>query len=198
MPQGDKPRSEPEIIPPDRNARGTHRTQGFNDAHGSARVHVVRLGPLGSILVVLITAILAAVAGYWFTEKRGTGGLSLIERAYIRMWRFAAWLGVPAPPDQTPYERADALKTIVPQSETSISRITDMYVVERFGGGNGNEAADAADEQWTLLRPQLWKTWLQKRLGRLQQEEHQSWEEFYKIYQAGTNGRHRSRSRQRD
>lgn len=61
MPQGDKPRSEPEIIPPDRNARGTHRTQGFNDAHGSARVHVVRLGPLGSILVVLITAILAAV-----------------------------------------------------------------------------------------------------------------------------------------
>jgi hypothetical protein len=49
MPQGDRPRSEPEIIPPDRNA------------HGTQRVHVVRLGPLGTILVVLITAILAAV-----------------------------------------------------------------------------------------------------------------------------------------
>ena len=61
MPQGDKPRSEPEIIPPDRTARGAHRREGFTGAHGSARIHVVRLGPLGTILVVLITAILAAV-----------------------------------------------------------------------------------------------------------------------------------------
>jgi transglutaminase-like putative cysteine protease len=167
---------------------------GLNPNAGSGGISPFMFALIG--IVVAATLILAA--GYWFTEKRGTGGLSLIERAYIRMWRFAAWLGVPAPPDQTPYERADALKTIVPQSETPINRITDLYVVERFGGGSGNETSSAAEEQWTLLRPQLWKSWLQKRLGRLQQEEYQSWEDFYKIYQTGSDGRNRSRSRQRD
>ena len=61
MPHDDKPRSEPEIIPPDRTARGSHRTRTFSDAYGAERIHVVRIGPLGTILVVLITAILLAV-----------------------------------------------------------------------------------------------------------------------------------------
>lgn len=55
MPQGEKPRSEPEIIPPDhaerRTAQGTPR----------ARIYVARLGPLGVILAVLTTAILSVV-----------------------------------------------------------------------------------------------------------------------------------------
>jgi hypothetical protein len=55
MPQGEKPRSEPEIIPPDhagrRTAQGTPRT----------RVYVARLGPLGIILAVLTTGVLSAV-----------------------------------------------------------------------------------------------------------------------------------------
>jgi hypothetical protein len=61
MPQGEKPRAEPEIIPPDRSGRGAHRAQGFTDASGTERIRVMRVGPFGSILVVLITAILVAV-----------------------------------------------------------------------------------------------------------------------------------------
>jgi len=61
MPQADEPRSEPEIIPPDRAGRDTHRARVFVDARGTERVYVARLHPLGFILVVLISAVLAAV-----------------------------------------------------------------------------------------------------------------------------------------
>lgn len=55
MPQSDKPRPEPEIIPPDHAGQETHRTQTFE------RIYVANLGPLGFILVVLITGVLMAV-----------------------------------------------------------------------------------------------------------------------------------------
>jgi len=61
MPQSDKPRSEPEIIPPGKTARGFHRTRVFVDAHGAEHIYATRLGPFGFILVVLITALLLAV-----------------------------------------------------------------------------------------------------------------------------------------
>jgi ABC-type transport system involved in cytochrome bd biosynthesis fused ATPase/permease subunit len=64
MPRAEKPRSEPEIIPPDhaerRTARGTPRARVFTDAHGTERVYVARLAPLGVILTILATSILAA------------------------------------------------------------------------------------------------------------------------------------------
>lgn len=65
MPQGEKRHSEPEIIPPDhverRTAQGTWRTRVFIDTHGTERVYVAKLGPLGIILAVLTTCILSAV-----------------------------------------------------------------------------------------------------------------------------------------
>jgi hypothetical protein len=65
MPQGEKPRSEPEIIPPDhaerRTTQGRPRTRVFIDTQGTERVYVAKLGPLGIILAVLTTGILSAV-----------------------------------------------------------------------------------------------------------------------------------------
>lgn len=65
MSQGEKPHSEPEIIPPDRAGRrmeqGRPQTRVFIYAHGTERVYIARLGPLGVILSVLTTGILATV-----------------------------------------------------------------------------------------------------------------------------------------
>jgi uncharacterized membrane protein len=61
MPQGDKPRSEPEIIPPGDAARDFHRTRVFVETHDAERIYATRLGPFGFILVVLITGLLLAV-----------------------------------------------------------------------------------------------------------------------------------------
>ena len=49
--QGEEPRSEPEIIPPDHAERGTEHV----------RVHIVKPGPLGVILVTLTVGLLLAV-----------------------------------------------------------------------------------------------------------------------------------------
>ena len=138
-------------------------------------------GPSPGFLA-LIGLLVIAAAGmgttYWVTEKRGTSGLSFVERAYTRMWRFAAWLGIPAPPDQTPYERANALTTLVPDGETVITGITDMYVAEKFGRKNGNGDGSDAEDQWSLLRPMLWRSWFQKKLSRLQRPQRQRWSAF--------------------
>ena len=60
MPQSEKPRSDPEILPKDhadrRTAQGTRRTRVFIDAHGTERIYVTKLGPLGVILAVLTPA----------------------------------------------------------------------------------------------------------------------------------------------
>jgi hypothetical protein len=61
MPHAETPRSEPEIIPPDRDPRDPRRERVFVDERGTERVYFATIGPLGAILVVLVTAILSAV-----------------------------------------------------------------------------------------------------------------------------------------
>jgi hypothetical protein len=54
-PNGEKPRSEPEIIPPGRAERDRPRTRVHTE-----RVYIGKLPPLSIILVVLITGLLSA------------------------------------------------------------------------------------------------------------------------------------------
>jgi hypothetical protein len=143
---------------------------------------------------LLVLAIVSVGFTYWFTEKRGTSGLSFVERAYSRMWRFASWLGVPSPPDQTPYERADALTSVVPEGGTIISGITGMYVVEKFGRGNRNNDDSYAEDQWSLLRPMLWKSWVQKKFGWFQRPQQRRWSDLINSDRTVTQDDEKSRS----
>src|SRR5262245_41940976 len=54
----EKPRLEPEIIPPGRAERETPRVRVFVGTHGTERVFVGKASPLGIILVALITGLL--------------------------------------------------------------------------------------------------------------------------------------------
>jgi hypothetical protein len=57
-PQGDAPRSEPEIIPPGHRGPDTPRMRVVLDAE---RMHFMKHGTLGTILMALITGLLLAV-----------------------------------------------------------------------------------------------------------------------------------------
>lgn len=57
-PQGEEPRSEPEIIPPGRAPRATRRVRIDTDTE---RVYVAKVRPLSTILVVLIVGLLSAL-----------------------------------------------------------------------------------------------------------------------------------------
>ena len=56
----EKPRSEPEIIPPSRAERKTPHVHVFVGTHGTERVYVGKASPLGIILVTLVTGLLMA------------------------------------------------------------------------------------------------------------------------------------------
>jgi hypothetical protein len=60
----ERPRVEPEIIPPDRGGRQSNwrqplwRTDGFTQTRGTHRIYVARLGPFGLALLLLAIAAL--------------------------------------------------------------------------------------------------------------------------------------------
>jgi hypothetical protein len=61
-PRGERPRVEPEIIPPVRDrGRPAWRQSAFTNAEGTQRIYVARLGPFGGVLLVLLVVVLAAV-----------------------------------------------------------------------------------------------------------------------------------------
>jgi hypothetical protein len=60
-PQGEEPRSEPEVIPPGHAERDTPRMRVFVDTHSTERVYIGKPSPLGAILLILVVGLLSAV-----------------------------------------------------------------------------------------------------------------------------------------
>src|SRR5262245_6647702 len=56
-PQADEPRSAPEILPPN----DAHVTRRLRIETDTGRIYVAKVGPLGTILVVLLVGILSAL-----------------------------------------------------------------------------------------------------------------------------------------
>ncbi len=65
LPAGEKPRAEPEIIPPDRGDRQSRSSAAgirvFLDGGGVRHIYVTRLGPLGMAVLALMVGILFAI-----------------------------------------------------------------------------------------------------------------------------------------
>ena len=60
----ERPRVEPEIIPPDRSRRGsTWRPDGYAEAGTTHRIYIAKVGPFGFVLLALALAALIAVIG---------------------------------------------------------------------------------------------------------------------------------------
>jgi hypothetical protein len=58
----ERPRAEPEIIPPDRNGgQGDWRRPPSNPWRGSQRVYVGRIGPFGIVLLLLAVAAIIGI-----------------------------------------------------------------------------------------------------------------------------------------
>ena len=108
----------------------------FGEEAGPERGTPPRLGPrweakhwLAAALLSLALTGATVLGSLW---RRGLQGLNPIERTYERMCRYARLLGIKGKPSQTPYEYASCLTAAVPQGKSAISRITDLYVRERF------------------------------------------------------------------
>jgi hypothetical protein len=60
--QPERPRVEPEIIPPDRSSRHSPWSPyGFTETRGTHRIHVTRVGPFGIALLMLAIVAVATI-----------------------------------------------------------------------------------------------------------------------------------------
>jgi transglutaminase-like putative cysteine protease len=134
---------------------------GFIYGQATGKRQAVRW--LGALILLSIPAGLVAL---WAWRERKQKGLNLVERVYERLCSFARRLGIQFQRHQTPYEYAAALSTAIPEGQGPVQRIADLYVRERFSGRevSGQEAGEA----WQSLRPILWRSWLRRKLERLQ------------------------------
>jgi hypothetical protein len=123
----------------------------------------------------LVTPVIL-VAGLWvmrLLRVRGPSGFDpdLPPLLYERLLRWAARLGLAAPPSHTPYEQADTLTSALPEGSAAISHITESYVRYRFSPRTPSAQPSAllADpvalaDDWQTLQPLLWKRWLRRLL----------------------------------
>jgi transglutaminase-like putative cysteine protease len=134
-----------------------------------------RLPRIWPLLAGLLLAGLAVASVAWFSWQRGLRGLSLVAGLYERMARLAQLIGVRDEPSQTPYEYADTLGQTIPQGQTDIQQIADVYVRERFSGREITaEEGQTLVTTWQRLRRTLVNNLFTRGLSRLTRQKAES------------------------
>jgi transglutaminase-like putative cysteine protease len=90
--------------------------------------------------------------------------LTPVGKIYSRWTIWLGRLGSPLEASQTPYERARAFATILPDGAEPGWRIVEAYVKERFG--RLSVQVDTVRQDWRKLRPQLLFAWLWRKTAR--------------------------------
>lgn len=118
----------------------------------------------------LITPLLLVLGGWliWRTRISGPTGFDpdLPPILFARLQRWTMRLGLTPPVGDTPYEQAGRWSTALPEGSVPINTITEEYVRYRFSRGHA-AAGDrqALPDQWRILRPLLWRSWLRRLVG---------------------------------
>jgi transglutaminase-like putative cysteine protease len=122
------------------------------------------LALLGLLLIILLVGIMVFI--WWWWEWRGMKGLSPVTRAYARLERFAALVGIRFKPQQTPEERRQNLLRDLPQSKRPVTAITRMYTVERYGPRQNPmeepKTTQIAGRAWSEARSSILKRFLKR------------------------------------
>jgi hypothetical protein len=119
------------------------------------------------VILLLIAAVLLAVLIYWWWEWRGMRGLSPIARAYARLERYLALVGIRFRSEQTPEERRRQVVRGIPQAERPVTAIMRGYMNERYGPGyrhpgEAHRTAEVADKAWPDARRSILRRWVRR------------------------------------
>ncbi|MBN8594059.1 MAG: DUF4129 domain-containing protein [Anaerolineae bacterium] len=129
------------------------------------------LPALGIVLAVIsIIAVLIGVLVFlwWWWEWRGMRGLSPISRAWARLERYMALIGLQPNAQQTPEERRTRIVRSLPPIEPPVNAITRLYSHERYSKPASTPQEDIAqsqiaDEAWSDARINIVRRWLRRR-----------------------------------
>ncbi|MGB1288758.1 MAG: transglutaminase-like domain-containing protein, partial [Aggregatilineales bacterium] len=128
------------------------------------------LGALSKAIVVALfiaLIVLALFAVYWWWEWRGMGGLSPIARAFSRMERYMALIGLLPDNRDTPEEKRFKMVQKLPSAERPITAIARTYTHERYsshkpGTPQASENEDIAEKFWKPVRRGIVQRWLRR------------------------------------
>ncbi|MFN8533217.1 MAG: transglutaminase domain-containing protein [Dehalococcoidia bacterium] len=103
--------------------------------------------------IVMLTALLAAIAGAWYVWQRGLRGLTNANLVYAKVTRLGAVAFRPQKETETPIEYGHALAGLLPGRERTVSRVMDGYTAARYSR-SGPSLADALRlrRAWEELR----------------------------------------------
>ncbi len=125
------------------------------------------LGMVLAVLMVLLILALVLLFTWWWWEWRGMRGLNPVVRAYARLERYIALIGIQLSTDQTPAERQQRIVRDLPVVKPPVTAITELYTVNRYGRDNQHPVevgrqAEAADDAWVDTRGSILRRWLQQ------------------------------------
>lgn len=134
--------------------------------------------------------------GLWFIRRAQVNGPAGFDPElppifFDRLQRWAARLGLSVPASHTPYEQAQHLSRALPEGRAPITSITEHYVRYRFSRralpmavsatpvppatvvqSISESANGTLTQEWQLLQPLLWKSWLRKVAGMQRRGKH--------------------------
>ena len=118
-----------------------------------------------SILLLIIIALLLV----WWWEWRGMRGMSPVSRAYARLERYIALLGINVGTSQTTLEKRRELSSRIPAAREPIQTISDLYTRERYGAVEPDDERyqrqnQRAERAWQRTRGNIIRRWLRRLL----------------------------------
>lgn len=125
-----------------------------------------RIGRWGGLALSAVAFVLVFIALLMARRRRRIEGLSVTERVYLDLVEWVRrFLRLAPLAHQTPHEYAGSVTSMVPQGRSAVEQITDLYVMERFGGKPvpGEQAETAWRETWPLLL----RRWLRRQGERI-------------------------------
>ena len=148
------PAPEPESLLPPEDLEDVERASGLL---GDETADGARTGLLGNATWIQITigVLLLTIAGV--TLFAGVNFNRRIEadvsRSYVRLGDWARFLGIAWRETQTPYEQAENLVAVVPDSQQPVRSLTRQYVLQRFSSSKAAEDDFDPSREWRQLRP---------------------------------------------
>src|SRR6266487_3277378 len=154
------PTPQPTSTNPKKNTRPNSSHTGENPAAPGAAAQDTFLVSFSMItLLCSILILLVAIARYWWRSLYDDS--TFITRTFWRLCRMAGWVGLSPRSWQTPYEYSSMLSSRVPQEATSLWRLTELFVRERWAAPQHIPSAlEKNERELRRLWPGLRRTFL--------------------------------------
>lgn len=101
-----------------------------------------------AFLVMLVAGVLILIAN--LSNRRIEGD---VVSSYGRLALWARWLGIHFQPQHTPEERAEILKSAVPNAEVPVKKLTSEYARLQYSADKKPNAFLDTLHEWKVLRP---------------------------------------------